>query len=472
MLPSEETIQREMCRRDAEQFLRQCHIKEGQTGEWLPFHPWEAQRTVLRMLRENRRLSILKARQLGMTWLVLAHALWLLLFQKATVLVFSRTDVEAKDLAERMTEMHRRLPPWLRQKAVVESKHELLLDGGGRALSFPTTGGRGYTATLAIVDEADFVPDLAALLGAVEPTVGDGGQLVLISSANKSCPQSLFKKIYLAAKRGENGYAPVFFGWATRPGRTQEWYDAERRKWLSQEGSDDHVHQEYPATDVEALSPRTLDKRIAPAWLRQCYHEQAPDEQPVGAPAIPGLEVYALPEPHALYVIGADPAEGNPTSDDSALTVLRADTAEEVAALAGRIQPSVFADYIDQIGRWYNQAPAMVERNNHGHAVLLWLGEWGGLPILLGHDGHRGWMSSVRGKALLYNACADLFRAGETRLHSLATFTQLASIEGSTLRAPEGEHDDRADAYALACAALASARGRLDEVPEPLILEA
>jgi hypothetical protein len=38
-------------------------------------------------------------------------------------------------------------------------------------------------------------------------------------------------------------------------------------------------------------------------------------------------------------------------------------------------------------------------------------------------------------------------------VHSLATLTQLASIDGSTLRAPEGEHDDRADALALACAA-------------------
>jgi hypothetical protein len=31
----------------------------------------------------------------------------------------------------------------------------------------------------------------------------------------------------------------------------------------------------------------------------------------------------------------------------------------------------------------------------------------------------------------------------------------LASIEASTLRAPEGLHDDRADAYALAVAGLA-----------------
>lgn len=38
-------------------------------------------------------------------------------------------------------------------------------------------------------------------------------------------------------------------------------------------------------------------------------------------------------------------------------------------------------------------------------------------------------------------------------LHSFATYTQLASVDGSTLRAPAGQHDDRADAFALACTA-------------------
>ena len=152
-------------------------------------------------------------------------------------------------------------------------------------------------------------------------------------------------------------------------------------------------------------------------------------------------------------MIGADPAEGNPTSDDSALTVLDRQTGEEVAALAGKLQPSTLAAHADAIGAWYNKAPLLVERNNHGHAVLLWLRDNSRLLRLLGHDRKEGWLSSSKGKNLLYDATADAFRDRETILHSFATFTQLASIEGSSLRAPEGEADDRADAYALACQA-------------------
>ena len=53
---------------------------------------------------------------------------------------------------------------------------------------------------------------------------------------------------------------------------------------------------------------------------------------------------------------------------------------------------------------------------------------------------------------MLYDRCADAFRNREVVLHTFATYVQLASIDGSTLRAPKGEQDDQADAFALACA--------------------
>jgi hypothetical protein len=149
-------------------------------------------------------------------------------------------------------------------------------------------------------------------------------------------------------------------------------------------------------------------------------------------------------------VLGADPAEGNPTSDDSALTVLDRASGEEVAALAGKFQPAVFAAHVDMIAKWYGGAGILVERNNHGHAVLLWLRDHSGLTRGQGLDNKDGWLTNERSKAMLYAVAADAFREQQTVLHSFATFTQVASIEGASLRAPEGEPDDRAVAYALA----------------------
>ena len=447
---------------------RHCRIYDANAGDWIPFELWPAQQHALEVMAADRLVVALKARQIGFTWLALGFALHQMIFRPAaTVLLFSRRDEEAIHLLDdRLKGMYEHLPLWLRTGlTVVESNaHEFQLSNGSVARAFPTTAGDSYTASLAIVDEADLVPNLNSLMRAVKPTIDAGGRMILLSRADKSRPQSEFKAIYRAAKAKSNGWSALFLPWTARPDRDEAWYEAQRRDVVARTGSVDDLHEQYPATDAEALAPRTLDKRIAPAWLEQCYFEQAAVEVE-GAPAIPGLRVYALPTPGKRYIVGVDPAEGNPTSDDSALTVLEADMGEEVATLSGKLQPATIAAHADAIGTWYNRAGVMVERNNHGHAVLLWLRDNSRLVRLSGHDGQEGWHSTTKGKALLYDAAADAFREGETILHTFETFVQLASIEGSTLRAPEGEMDDRADSYALALAGVKAAAGYRGKLP-------
>ncbi len=462
------------CQRSPAYFLDQhCQVYDATKAQWIPFKLWREQFRVLETIQSNRLVIILKARQLGLTWLVLGYVLSLLLFKPgAMVLLFSRRDDEAVDLLKnRLHGMYDRLPDWLKVGAFkVDNDHEWQLSNFSRVMAFPTTAGDSYSATLAVVDEADLVPDLGSLMNAVKPTIDGGGQMILLSRADKTKPQSPFKRIYQAAKQRLTEWVPVFLPWDVRPDRDAAWYEAQKADILHRTGSLDDLHGQYPASDVEALAPRSLDKRLAPEWLRQCYVEAAPVELPAGAPAIPGLVVYALPEPDREYVIGADPAEGNPTSDESALEVLDKLTGEEVAVLAGRFQPSTFAAHIDVIGMWYNQAPVMCERNNHGHAVLLWLRDHSRLRRLAGFDRREGWLSSSKGKALLYDGLADALRNREAVVHGFDTFVQLASIEGATLRAPEGEHDDLATAFALACQGARGSYPRPNYVDGPVVL--
>ena len=58
--------------------------------------------------------------------------------------------------------------------------------------------------------------------------------------------------------------------------RTGEWYEAEKRAFLAQTGALDDLYQEYPATDAEAMAPRSLDKRLPAQWLQNCYRPQEP----------------------------------------------------------------------------------------------------------------------------------------------------------------------------------------------------
>jgi hypothetical protein len=457
-----------------------CQIlaSSDKAGQWIPFVLWPAQQAVAADIESHREVIALKARQLGLTWLTVAFVLKEMLFNPVqTVLLFSKRDDEAVELVSfRLREMYLRLPEWMHTDGVTTDKdHEFALGSGSRAIAHATTGGRSYTATLAILDEADHTPDLRKMLDAVQPTIDSGGRLVLISTVDKSEPEAAFKKIWRAARAGENQFHPIFMPWSAAPWRSTEWYEEKKKSTFGNTGSLDALWQEFPATEHEALAPRQLDKRLAAQWLLQCYREEKPID-PAGnyapmyrLPAIPSLMVYARPQQGHTYVIGCDPAEGNPTSDDSALAVLDTASGEEMATLAGKFEPTVFADYAHQLAEFYNGAMVMCERNNHGHAVIAALDGYGlASSLLAGHDGKVGWMSSMLGKVRLYDCCADACRNGEVIIHDFGTYTQLSSIDGSTLRAPEGQHDDRADAFALACAARLQVTTQVEDYWEPV----
>jgi len=175
-----------------------CMIDDPTSRAWTPFRLWPAQRETLQEIASHRLTVILKARQLGLTWLVLAYTLWMMLLNPAaTVLFFSRRDEEAVDLLKvRLRGMYDRLPEWFKVKFfVTDNDHEWHWSNGSRALAFPTTGGDSYTASLVVVDEADLIPDLAKLMSSVKPTIDGGGRMILVSRIDKNQPSSPFKRI-------------------------------------------------------------------------------------------------------------------------------------------------------------------------------------------------------------------------------------------------------------------------------------
>jgi hypothetical protein len=123
--------------------------------------------------------------------------------------------------------------------------------------------------------------------------------------------------------------------------------------------------------------------------------------------------------------------------------------------LVGRIEPEVLAGYTIKLSTWYNKAKILPERNNHGHVIITILNNdsLARDRVMKGLDGNLGWMSSARGKALMYDSLVEELRSASIIIHDEETKTQLANVEGTTLRAAEGDHDDRAVAFALAVTA-------------------
>jgi hypothetical protein len=457
-----------LCAADPEYFITTyCKIYDAQALDWIPFELWKEQLDVLWLLHLFQLIIALKARQLGLSWEALAYALWQMLFAPiATILIFSKRDDEATYLLgeERLRGMYNHLPDFLKAESVIENNvGTWKLSNGSVARAFPTTAGDSYTATLVIVDEADLVPNLNKMLRSIKPTIDAGGKMFMISRSNKEEPQSEFKQIYRGAKKGVNGWMSIFLPWWVRPERTQEWYEGIKADILERTGALDDLHEQYPSTDDEALAPAQRNKRIPAAWVDRNKQSMKPlkaEDHPEVAEIlkrVPGLLVYRLPEKGEKYAAGVDCAEGLPSSDNSATTWGNARTGEEVANLVGKYPPAEQAFLSAIVSRWYNNAGLMVENNNHGHAVILWLKEnrdpKDDFPysklILQGHNSKDGWTSNTLGKALMYEALAEVFRTDGTIIHDEDTVVEIKSIEKNTLLAPDKELDDRADSYAL-----------------------
>lgn len=444
-----------------------CFIYDATAKTWIPFKLWPEQYQTLKLFETRQLIIALKARQLGLTWLALCYILWLMVFHPiATALLFSRRDDEAMYLLskERLRGIYSRLPDWMKARDIdKDSGHQWSLSTGSIAQAFPTNAGDSYTASVVLVDEADLILDLDSLMTAVKPTIDGGGQMLLISRSNKDLPASAFKNMYRAAKSGENNWAHIFLPWNVRPERDEDWYEEQKRDVFTRTQALDDLYEQYPATDEEALAARELDKRISPRWIAQCYQELAcvtvNGQNYEDVPAIPGLRIYKAPEPGRRYVAGGDPAEGNPNSHDSSWTFLDAETGEEVANLSGKFEIDVFANHGAEIAKYYNNASLLVERNNHGHAVLLWLKDNAQTIKLFSGDDRRtkrkkpGWHSTTLGKSRLYTIGATTFKDAATLIHDYDTMVQITSIEGSSLKAPPGKPDDRSDSYMLGLAA-------------------
>ena len=468
--PDPEYWEREkaICRADKAYFIdRYVRIYDNESAAWVPFRLWPEQREALALMSGEQQTIFLKARQVGLSWLSLATILHETQFKPISAAnIFSLRENESAYLLgrERLRGMWERLPVPLRSELTGDNVTHLAFANGSHVRAFPTTAGDSYAATLALVDEADLVPDLSRLLGRVKPSIDAGGKIMLVSRSDKKSPESDFKKIYRAARAGKSDWKPFFLPWHVRPGRTPEWYAAQCRDAMANTGSLDDVHEQYPATETEALAPRSLDKRLPSAWLLQCYEERNSITD-AAAPAIAELVVYEAPQPGRRYVIGCDPAEGLPASDETAIVVLAHDTGEQVAECGGAIEPKrATPEAIAQIARYYNDAVALIERNNHGHAVIAGC-EQRRVRVVDGNDKRPGWVESTLGKTILYDNAADAFKNSETVVRSFTTFNQLASIDRNTLSAPKGEHDDRAVAYALAILA------RTRRVPSRQVVE-
>ena len=173
------------------------------------------------------------------------------------------------------------------------------------------------------------------------------------------------------------------------------------------------------------------------------------------------LEIYEKPQKNTYYIIGADVAEGLPNGDNSVACVINADTAEQVAEMTVKVDSTTFAEQLAELGKLYNMALIVPERNNNGHAVIQHLDRVVVYPSLYKHnDGRLGWPQNVQTRPIVVSFMQDFVREMPQVINSFGLISEGFSFvrnsrgraEASGKKKAGGSKDDRLFAWGIALA--------------------
>ena len=461
MSPLSEVLAR--CARDPVYFLKALGTVSIPNGGAIPFTLWDFQADLLQKIHDplHNRHIILKARQLGISWLMAGYALHTAMFQSgANVLMLSLHQPEASALLDKARHMWRNLPQPLRPTITKDNESLIQFKSGNKIQALPSTqnAGRSETASLVIVDEAAHQEYAEENYGAYKPTVDGGGKLVVLSTANGR--GNFYHRLWSEAP--ENGFIPHFLPWNLRPGRTPAWYANQILEFSARPRL---LAQEFPSNAVEAFLATggcIFEIDAIERMLQQC-------RPPIETSKNGALKVWSQPMVSKRYVIGADVAEGkeqNDSLDYSGGAVYDWQTLTHVADLHYQAPVEQFAKDLFDLGTRYNNAYLAVERNNHGHAVLLMLQKLG-YPNLFWHrdlsrslrasKSHAapvlGWPTNMKTKALMEDTLKEALNTSliatfdEKFLDECLSYSRLPS--GKTGAQP-GSHDDRVMKHGIA----------------------
>lgn len=479
------------------------HVKciDPETQEEFTFHlddpgsGWYWQRDIIDMWRDEQRSIVLKARQLGITWLASAYALWYLLYKPgARVLVFSTKQTEAVKVIGRIWDMLNSVPRPLWNNATVykpakgaRPQDEIVMEhANGRvssviAFTSSPSAGHGETAAFVILDEYSRQEYARETWKAALATAAKGaGRVAIISTGNGVSSMqgeepvgNFFHHLWTHADTYK--IAKRFLKWDLHPERDETWYANNAQSLPAAERG-----EQYPNDEIEAfiLTGEPFFDRDAIRW----YTENAVKEPVLVGQWDPRdgrkagfvetrfgwVSVYEKPVKDHDYVIAADTASGG-GMDFSAAVVLDLNTMAPVAELHGKISPDLYAEQLHYLGRWYNDAMIAPETaGGWSEPVLISLRDGrAGRPSYPNLYRHRMETRIGATKQLTFGypmnvktrpeAIAQLERALRERVIPWLSMQQLSEMQtfvhrntSPSPRAQEGAHDDRVMALAIA----------------------
>ena len=383
---------------------------DAKTGERFTFTlndesaGWYWQRGVLDEWIRNPLNLVLKARQIGITWLAAGYALWKLLTMPGTrALLVSINEDEAIKVVNRLYDMFLSLPEHLQFEAKItkptrDARPTTLIEftfPDGRistVVGLPSTrrAGHGETATIVILDEYARHEYARDSWKATFATADNGGQILVISTANGVSNEmtgegNFFHHLYVNAE--SYGIETQFLAWDRHPDRDENWYvrnaralpAADRAEQFPRSPDDAFINTGECWFDMEALAWYAENAVLGETTRMRFIPDSTGGKAKIHYAENGWIRVYAKPDKTHSYAIGADVATGR-GFDYSCAYVIDLTSMALVAECYGKLDADEYAEQLHYLGRWYGNARIAVE-----------MGGGFGEPVVISlRDGRKG----------------------------------------------------------------------------------
>lgn len=256
---------------------------------------WPEQRRVIPIIVESLLLIILKARQLGLTWITAAYVLWQTIRNPLYLaIIISTTEDLSIEFLDRVYFILDRLPPWLkpqtktRTKQVLEFQHQNGLVSTVKSLPTTAMGAQSKTPNLLVMDETCTNRMAKMIFNASLPGIEAAkGQVIVISNSIKEGAGWYWTRdLYITAMRGLNKFKRVFLSWTAHPGRPADFKEQMQLSGMSER----EVNENYPDTEEDAV----LDRNVKGVYFAKQMAEARKSGRICTVPWSPGYEVYTF----------------------------------------------------------------------------------------------------------------------------------------------------------------------------------
>lgn len=410
----------------------------------VPFVPFGFQSKILEASSEYRYNAILLSRQMGKTSAMTAIALHYVLFnQFKNVAIIANKAKTAREILKRIATAYESLPKWLQQGVEEWNKGSVSFENNCTIFcDSPTASSiRGYSISLLILDEVAFIPEnqYEEFFKSVYPTISSGktSRIFMVSTPNG---RNHWYNIVNKARKKESDFHLLEFDWRFKPGRDEEWKQAEIRNTSAIQFAQEHENS-FIGTSGTLVAAAVLSQLVPYEPIATEYEGQ--------------LRIWEQPQIDRIYFVSVDVSEGL-LQDYSTMSVI--DITElpyrQVAAFrSNTMSPLILPTYIYNVGQKYNTAYVMVERNNLGYSVLNDLNfdlEYPNILFIKTDDPthqnkfNLGMETTKRTKRLGCLRMKDFIESNRLETHDENTIDELWTfIEvGNSYEAEENMHDD------------------------------